>query len=142
MAVSGLLFCFEFSRRYFFWVLANFSWRRLNTVYLFLIMLLMNIQFLRFFWKLELHLNNYFFSTCFIQISEYVEHNDAILLVVIPATQAPEISSSRALKIVKEFDAESGFFTVNLAFSNFFKKNSSFISSLLSFAHPFLMIFY
>ncbi|KAL4655037.1 hypothetical protein ACB092_01G422200 [Castanea dentata] len=40
-------------------------------------------------------------------ISEYVEHNDAILLVVIPATQAPEISSSRALKIVKEFDAES-----------------------------------
>ncbi|KAK7817989.1 dynamin-2b [Quercus suber] len=27
--------------------------------------------------------------------------------VVIPATQAPEISSSRALKIVKEFDAES-----------------------------------
>lgn len=91
---------------------------------------------------LELHLNNYFFSTYFIQISEYVEHNDAILLVVIPATQAPEISLSRALKIVKEFDAESGFFTVNLAFSNFFKKNSSFISSLLSFAHPFLMIFY
>ncbi|KAF3949861.1 hypothetical protein CMV_024317 [Castanea mollissima] len=42
-----------------------------------------------------------------VQISEYVEHNDAILLVVIPATQAPEISSSRALKIVKEFDAES-----------------------------------
>lgn len=71
---------------------------------------------------LELHLNNYFFSTYFIQISEYVEHNDAILLVVIPATQAPEISSSRALKIVKEFDAESGFFIVNLAFSNFLKK--------------------
>ncbi|XP_075659947.1 uncharacterized protein LOC142629792 isoform X2 [Castanea sativa] len=41
------------------------------------------------------------------QISEYVEHNDAILLVVIPATQAPELSLSRALKIVKEFDAES-----------------------------------
>ncbi|GMY04890.1 dynamin-2A isoform X1 [Fagus crenata] len=40
-------------------------------------------------------------------ISEYVEHNDAILLVVIPATQAPEISSSRALRIVKEYDAES-----------------------------------
>lgn len=40
-------------------------------------------------------------------ISEYVEHNDAILLVVIPAAQAPEISSSRALKIAKEYDAES-----------------------------------
>ena len=91
---------------------------------------------------LELHLNNYYFSTYFMQISEYVEHNDAILLVVIPATQAPEISSSRALKIVKEFDADSGFFIVKLAFSNFFKKHSSFISSLLSFAHPFLMIFY
>ncbi|KAG8645985.1 dynamin-2A [Manihot esculenta] len=40
-------------------------------------------------------------------ISEYVEHNDAILLVVIPAVQAPEISSSRALRIAKEYDAES-----------------------------------
>ncbi|KAJ6928107.1 dynamin-2A isoform X2 [Populus alba x Populus x berolinensis] len=40
-------------------------------------------------------------------ISEYVQHNDAILLVVIPATQAPEISSSRALRIAKEYDAES-----------------------------------
>ncbi|KAJ6309256.1 hypothetical protein OIU76_018782 [Salix suchowensis] len=40
-------------------------------------------------------------------ISEYVQHNDAILLVVIPAIQAPEISSSRALRIAKEYDAES-----------------------------------
>ncbi|KAF3439322.1 hypothetical protein FNV43_RR17599 [Rhamnella rubrinervis] len=40
-------------------------------------------------------------------ISEYVEHNDAILLVTIPAIQAPEISSSRALRIAKEYDAES-----------------------------------
>ncbi|KAL9353709.1 hypothetical protein Peur_051679 [Populus x canadensis] len=40
-------------------------------------------------------------------ISDYVQHNDAILLVVIPATQAPEISSSRALRIAKEYDAES-----------------------------------
>ncbi|KAF2293978.1 hypothetical protein GH714_006037 [Hevea brasiliensis] len=40
-------------------------------------------------------------------ISEYVEHNDAILLVVIPAVQAPEISSCRALRIAKEYDAES-----------------------------------
>ncbi|XP_027333740.1 dynamin-2A-like isoform X1 [Abrus precatorius] len=40
-------------------------------------------------------------------ISEYVEHNDAILLVVVPAAQAPEISSSRALRIAKEYDAES-----------------------------------
>ncbi|GAV63300.1 PH domain-containing protein/Dynamin_N domain-containing protein/Dynamin_M domain-containing protein/GED domain-containing protein [Cephalotus follicularis] len=40
-------------------------------------------------------------------ISDYVEHNDAILLVVIPAAQAPEISSSRALRIAKEYDAES-----------------------------------
>ncbi|CAK7357194.1 unnamed protein product [Dovyalis caffra] len=40
-------------------------------------------------------------------ISDYVQHNDAILLVVIPAIQAPEISSSRALRIAKEYDAES-----------------------------------
>ncbi|EEF34560.1 Dynamin-2A, putative [Ricinus communis] len=40
-------------------------------------------------------------------ISEYVEHNDAILLVVVPAVQAPEISSCKALRIAKEYDAES-----------------------------------
>ncbi|CAJ2649306.1 dynamin-2A-like isoform X1 [Trifolium pratense] len=40
-------------------------------------------------------------------ISEYVEHNDAILLVVVPAAQAQEISSSRALRVAKEYDAES-----------------------------------
>ncbi|KAG5024117.1 hypothetical protein JHK85_020459 [Glycine max] len=40
-------------------------------------------------------------------ISEYVEHNDAILLLVVPAAQAPEISTSRALRVAKEYDAES-----------------------------------
>ncbi|KAI4296151.1 hypothetical protein L6164_036133 [Bauhinia variegata] len=40
-------------------------------------------------------------------ISEYVEHNDAILLVIVPAAQAPEISSSRALRVAKDYDAES-----------------------------------
>ncbi|KAJ8755658.1 hypothetical protein K2173_022253 [Erythroxylum novogranatense] len=40
-------------------------------------------------------------------ISEYVQHNDAILLVIIPAAQAPEVSSSRALRIAKEYDSES-----------------------------------
>ncbi|KAL5163763.1 Dynamin-2B [Glycine soja] len=35
-------------------------------------------------------------------ISEYVEHNDAILLLVVPAAQAPEISTSRALRVAKE----------------------------------------
>ncbi|KAL5856561.1 hypothetical protein ACOSQ3_004019 [Xanthoceras sorbifolium] len=39
-------------------------------------------------------------------ISKYVQHSDAILLVVVPATQAPEISSYRALRIAKEYDAE------------------------------------
>ncbi|MCL7028582.1 hypothetical protein MKW94_019428, partial [Papaver nudicaule] len=39
-------------------------------------------------------------------IREYVERNDAILLVVVPAAQAPEISSSRALKLIKEYDAD------------------------------------
>ncbi|XXG66081.1 hypothetical protein AAC387_Pa05g3630 [Persea americana] len=39
-------------------------------------------------------------------ISDYVEHNDAILLVIVPAAQAPEISSSRALKLAKEFDTD------------------------------------
>ncbi|KAF8405658.1 hypothetical protein HHK36_007734 [Tetracentron sinense] len=39
-------------------------------------------------------------------ISYYVEHNDAVLLVIVPAAQAPEISSSRALKLAKEYDAD------------------------------------
>ncbi|KAI3874865.1 hypothetical protein MKW98_019438 [Papaver atlanticum] len=39
-------------------------------------------------------------------IREYVERNDAVLLVVVPAAQAPEISSSRALKLIKEYDAD------------------------------------
>jgi len=38
--------------------------------------------------------------------SEYAEHNDSILLVVVPASQAPEISSSRALKMALEFDSD------------------------------------
>ncbi|KAK4740961.1 hypothetical protein SAY87_024549 [Trapa incisa] len=40
-------------------------------------------------------------------IGEYVERNDAILLVIIPAAQATEVSSSRALKLAKEYDSES-----------------------------------
>lgn len=39
-------------------------------------------------------------------VSEYIEHNDTILLVIIPAAQAPEISSCRALKVAKEIDAD------------------------------------
>ncbi|KAJ0965484.1 hypothetical protein J5N97_026622 [Dioscorea zingiberensis] len=39
-------------------------------------------------------------------ISDYVGRNDAILLVIVPAAQSPEISSSRALKLAKEFDSE------------------------------------
>ncbi|KAG6607538.1 Dynamin-2B, partial [Cucurbita argyrosperma subsp. sororia] len=39
-------------------------------------------------------------------VSEYAEHNDAILLVIVPAVQAPEIASSRALRTAKEFDAD------------------------------------
>ncbi|KAJ0026319.1 hypothetical protein Pint_07093 [Pistacia integerrima] len=35
-------------------------------------------------------------------VSDYAEHNDAILLVMIPAAQSPEISSSRALRVAKE----------------------------------------
>ncbi|CAK7344491.1 unnamed protein product [Dovyalis caffra] len=39
-------------------------------------------------------------------VSDYAEHNDAILLVVVPAAQAPEIASYRALRIAKEYDGE------------------------------------
>ena len=37
-------------------------------------------------------------------VSDYAQHNDAILLVIVPAAQAPEMASSRALKIAKEYD--------------------------------------
>ncbi|XP_076905534.1 dynamin-2A-like [Bidens hawaiensis] len=40
-------------------------------------------------------------------LSEYAQHNDAVLLVVIPAAQAPEVSSAKALRYAKEYDAES-----------------------------------
>ncbi|KAF7836380.1 dynamin-2B-like [Senna tora] len=39
-------------------------------------------------------------------VSEYAEHNDAILLIIVPAAQAPEIASSRALRTAKEYDGE------------------------------------
>ncbi|KAL0856765.1 hypothetical protein Bca101_061919 [Brassica carinata] len=40
-------------------------------------------------------------------IGEHAQHNDAILLVIVPASQASEISSSRALKTAKEYDSDS-----------------------------------
>ncbi|CAH9120378.1 unnamed protein product [Cuscuta epithymum] len=39
-------------------------------------------------------------------LSEYVQHNDAILLIVIPASQAPEVATSKAIRIAKEYDGE------------------------------------
>lgn len=43
---------------------------------------------------------------CFLQISDYVARNDAILLVIIPASQAPEVSSCKAIRIAKDYDSE------------------------------------
>ncbi|CAG7885485.1 unnamed protein product [Brassica rapa] len=40
-------------------------------------------------------------------IGEHAQHNDAILLVIVPASQASEISSCRALKTAKEYDPDS-----------------------------------
>lgn len=41
--------------------------------------------------------------------SQYAERSDAILLVVIPASQAPEVASAKAIRIAKELDGECGF---------------------------------
>jgi len=38
--------------------------------------------------------------------SDYAEHCDAIILVVVPASQAPEISLSQALKLALEIDVD------------------------------------
>lgn len=46
-------------------------------------------------------------SRYFLLQTQYAEHSDAILLVIIPASQAPDISSAKALRIAKEFDGES-----------------------------------
>ncbi|KAF8404026.1 hypothetical protein HHK36_008902 [Tetracentron sinense] len=52
-------------------------------------------------------------------VNYYVEHNDAILLVIVPAAQVPEISSSRALKLAKEYDADGGLqFACSLIFTS------------------------
>ncbi|KZV57111.1 dynamin-2A-like [Dorcoceras hygrometricum] len=37
---------------------------------------------------------------------QYAERNDAILVVVIPASQAPEVASAKAIRIAKELDGE------------------------------------
>ncbi|KAF0932573.1 hypothetical protein E2562_010453 [Oryza meyeriana var. granulata] len=39
-------------------------------------------------------------------ISEYAGHNDAILIVVIPAMQAADVASSRALRLAKDIDPD------------------------------------
>ncbi|CAM6090387.1 unnamed protein product [Calypogeia fissa] len=39
-------------------------------------------------------------------VQEYAEHSDAILLLVVPATQARDIMGSRGLKLVQELDPE------------------------------------
>ncbi|AQL00830.1 Dynamin-2A [Zea mays] len=39
-------------------------------------------------------------------INEYAGHNDAILLVVIPAMQAADVASSRALRLAKDIDSD------------------------------------
>ncbi|KAG8094241.1 hypothetical protein GUJ93_ZPchr0012g21536 [Zizania palustris] len=39
-------------------------------------------------------------------INEYCGHNDAILLVVIPAMQAADVASSRALRLAKDIDSD------------------------------------
>ncbi|XP_062196872.1 dynamin-2A-like [Phragmites australis] len=39
-------------------------------------------------------------------IGNYAERNDAILVVIIPALQAPDVASSRALRIARELDSE------------------------------------
>ncbi|KAH9684729.1 Dynamin-2A [Citrus sinensis] len=49
-------------------------------------------------------------------ISKYVERSDAVLLVIIPATQTPDVSSYRALRIAKEHDADSGSLLTRSAF--------------------------
>lgn len=40
------------------------------------------------------------------QISEYAGHNDALLIVVIPAMQAADVASSRALRLAKDIDPD------------------------------------
>ncbi|KAL0432108.1 UNVERIFIED_CONTAM: Dynamin-2B [Sesamum latifolium] len=39
-------------------------------------------------------------------LNQYAERSDAILLVVIPASQAPEVASAKAIRIAKELDGE------------------------------------
>lgn len=52
-----------------------------------------------------LSLKGYLTTWYFLQ-SEYAQHNDAVLLVIIPAAQAPEVSSAKALRVAKEYDGE------------------------------------
>ncbi|KAH9725896.1 ADP-ribosyl cyclase/cyclic ADP-ribose hydrolase [Citrus sinensis] len=49
----------------------------------------------------------------------YVEHNDAISLVIIPAAQAPEIASSQVLRIGKEFSGDGNWLRSQVKFFRF-----------------------
>jgi len=41
-----------------------------------------------------------------LQAQDFAEHNDAILLVVVPAASVREVSTSRALKLAQELDSD------------------------------------
>jgi dynamin GTPase len=48
-----------------------------------------------------------------LQIGNYAARNDAILLVIVPALQAPDVASSRALRIARELDPEGVYETLH-----------------------------
>ncbi|CAH2038399.1 unnamed protein product, partial [Thlaspi arvense] len=70
-------------------------------------------------------------------IAEYAQHNDAILLVIVPASQASEISSSRALKIAKEHDPESEYICIFEILAN---HHFNLLTILISYHHSSLLI--
>lgn len=42
----------------------------------------------------------------FLQVQEFAEHSDAILLVVVPAASVREVGISKALKLAQELDSD------------------------------------
>lgn len=45
----------------------------------------------------------------FLQVQEFAEHNDAILLVVVPAASVREVATSKALKLAQELDSDGNY---------------------------------
>jgi hypothetical protein len=62
--------------------------------------------------QVNCHTSNYV-TIMFLQVQEFAENSDSILLVVLPAASVREVGTSKALKLAQELDSD-GTPTINM----------------------------